>query len=91
MQGFGFDLQDEVEADMFTNAQRMDLAGNAFNAFVIYPLMFAIACCAPLSKAYRLAKGTVFSNIPPEALRAQIQWAIRNRRMEAEREREREE
>ena len=50
-------MQDAVQTSDFSNSERMDLAGNAFCAFVIYPLLLALATFAPLADAQKFANG----------------------------------
>jgi len=40
--------------ETFKNSMLVDLAGNAFNAAVLYPLMTAVVLCAPLAESIRL-------------------------------------
>ena len=53
-QGFGHGLQSRREFSEFTEENRCDLAGNAFSAYVILPLMCAAFTYAPMSNAIRL-------------------------------------
>ena len=59
LQGLSYERQ---PAEEFSNSDLTDLAGNAFNASVIYPLLTALFCTAPLIEAMSLSKGT-----PPES------------------------
>ena len=56
VQGFCHFLQAQCKPGFsFTNTQKMDLAGNAFNAAVVILVFTAMVACAPLGQAISFA------------------------------------
>ena len=51
LQGFDCELQERAQSE-YTDAMKSDLAGNAFCAAVLFPIITAIVACAPLSLAF---------------------------------------
>jgi hypothetical protein len=74
--GFPHFDQEFVAQETFTEALRSDLAGNAFAAPVVYPIILAALACAPLIKAMQITTGvtcpapspakTVTDSLPPD-------------------------
>ena len=55
LQGFSHEIQQECDPPL-TSVQLMDLAGNAFNAAVLIPIVTACVACLDLPEAYKLSQ-----------------------------------